>query len=35
MKVGFAATQPRRLLVAVEINDRIGGDRPSAVRSRR
>jgi hypothetical protein len=30
MKVGFGATQARRLLAAVEINDRIGADRPKA-----
>ena len=27
MKVGFGAAQARRLLTAVEINDRIGADR--------
>jgi hypothetical protein len=31
MKVGFGATQARRLLAAVEINDRIGADRPVSV----
>jgi hypothetical protein len=30
MKVGFGATQARRLLAAVEINDRSGADRPIA-----
>jgi hypothetical protein len=30
MKVGFGATQARRLLAAVEINDGIGADRPRA-----
>jgi hypothetical protein len=30
MKVGFGATQARRLLAAVEIKDRIGADRPLA-----
>jgi len=28
MKVGFGATRARRLLAALEINDRIGADRP-------
>jgi hypothetical protein len=33
VNVGFGATQVRRLLAAVEINDRIGADRPiSAIR---
>jgi len=27
MKVRFGATQARRLLAAIEINDRIGADR--------
>jgi len=31
MKVGFSAAQIRRLLADVEIIDRIGADRPSAV----
>jgi hypothetical protein len=31
MKVGFGAAQARRLLAAVEINNRIGADRPIAV----
>ena len=30
MKVGFGATRTRRLLAAVEMNDRIGADRPTA-----
>jgi hypothetical protein len=30
MKVGFGATQVRRLLPAVEINNRTGADRPVA-----
>jgi hypothetical protein len=29
-KAGFGATQARRLLAAVEINDRTGADRPRA-----
>jgi hypothetical protein len=30
MKVGFNATQVRRLLPAVKINNRTGADRPEA-----
>ena len=29
MEVGFGATQTRRLLGGVEMNDRIGADRPT------